>query len=81
MELLDLELIPKDRKAMALQIVRLFTQLIFLLNTEGDWMGLQSSANYKMCDCVQAVILNSLACFLYAMATGYNLAEPEKHFG
>jgi hypothetical protein len=41
MELLDLELIPrKGRKAMALQIVGWFTQLLFLLNTEGDWMGL-----------------------------------------
>jgi hypothetical protein len=48
MELLDLELIPKNRKAMALQIVGRFTQLIFLLNTEGDWMGLQSGANSKM---------------------------------
>jgi hypothetical protein len=81
MELLDLELIPKNRKAVALQIIGGFTQLIFLLNTEGDWMGLQLGANYKIHDCVQAVILNSLTCFLYAMAMGYNLAQPKKHFG
>jgi hypothetical protein len=82
MELLDIELIPKNRKAMALQIVGRFTQLLFLLNTEGgDWMGLQLGANSKMHECVQAVILNSLACFLYATGTGYNLAEPEKHYG
>jgi hypothetical protein len=80
MELLDLELIPKNRKAMALQIVGRFTQLMFLPNTEGDWIGLQSGANSKMRDCVQAVILNSLARFLYAMVMGYNLAHPDKHF-